>query len=265
MGRKDPAEYARLNDAQKALDNAKANYASRVKTAEKAVKSTQKVHDKAVDNAQKKLAAEKNHFAEEIADFDSIVLYCDHLNYQGYTLPLDPSVTVDLTEQAQENQAISSAENTEDGDNDETDEPSLLNLSIYGVGSRICLTITADRYKEAESFLQKVLDYSEAAPKTVAQHQRNLDILQCALQEAIDNTHDIDHAKEYLTSVKKDTSSIQIAQAHLQEVRNQTPHQLVKAYDSKKTRKKILTWLIFIVIIAVIIAALILWITGALR
>lgn len=54
-------------------------------------------------------------------------------------------------------------------------------------------------------------------------------------------------------------------QLQLQQVREQTPQDILKSYDHHKTKKKILSWLIAIVAIAVVSAVAVLWIISQLR
>ena len=272
MSKKDiPAEIARLEDARKALDDAKGTYNARVKGGEKAVKNAQKAHDKAVENARRRLQDENAKYASPIAQFDSASLFRDHLDYQGLAISLEPGLTAEVVGTA--NQYATGygagAAGVLDGaaHRDSAAKPALMKkvLRVTTAADSIDLDIAEGRDKQAQDFARKLLAAAHAAPQVVEQHRNNVAVLKHALQEAIENTHSIDQAKAALDADRKATGPIQMMQLQLQQVREQTPQDILKSYDHHKTKKKILSWLIAIVAIAVVSAIAVLWIISQLR
>ena len=265
MSKKDiPAEIARLEDARKALDDAKSTYNARVKSGEKAVKNAQKAHDKAVENARRRLQDENAKYASPIAQFDSASLFRDHLDYQGLAISLEPGLTAEVVGTANRY-----ATGVLDGADhrDSAAKPALMKkvLRVTTAADGIDLDVAEGRDKQAQDFARKLLAAAHAAPQVVEQHWNNVAVLKHALQEAIENTHSIDQAKAALDADRKATGPIQMMQLQLQQVREQTPQDILKSYDHHKTKKKILSWLIAIVAIAVVCAVAVLWIISQLR
>lgn len=278
-----PAEIARLEDARKALADAKRTYNACVKSGEKAVKSAQKAHDKAVENARRQLQDENARYTSPIARFDSASLFRDHLDYQGLTIPLEPALTAEVIETVNK-YASGSDVGAADALNDSIDtatpalsrdgtaqdcvaQPALTKkvLRVMTPTNSIDLDITEGHDKQAQNFAHKLLIAAQDAPQAVEQHKNNIVVLKHALQETIENTHSIDQAKAALDADRKATGPIQMMQLQLQQVREQTPQDMLKSYDHHKTKKKILGWLTAIVVIAVIIAVIVLWIMSRFR
>lgn len=252
-----PAEIIRLSEAEKALNAAQNAYEQRVRQGEKQLKQAQKAREKAIENAKAELEAEKTAFATPIDSFEEALLYKTHLDYNGVSLALDPSMGSEI-------EMKGSRYSPSSGDG-KTEDTRTVNLHFFSLSRQIDITVPYDKEKEAHEFVNKVNMTAKESIMAKEEYDKNIAILSKGVEDAIANTHAIDIAETSLAQDKSSTQSVDAAQAYLDQVRQSTPKDMLKIYKRGKVQKKLVTWSIIIILCVIGIALLITWISGGFR
>lgn len=252
-----PAEIIRLREAEKALNDAQNAYNQRVKQGEKQLKQAQKAHEKAIESAKAELEEERAAFASPIDSFEGALLYKTHLDYQGASLKLDPSMGREIKVEG-----VLYSPPSNDGDVEDTRK---VCLRFYSPSGQMDITVPYAKEKEAHEFANAVVTAAKDSIRAQEEYQKNVALLSKGVEETIANTHAIDIAETALAQDKSSTQSVDAARAYLDQVKQDTPKDMLKVYKRGKAQKKLAAWSVIIILCVIAIALLITWISGGFR
>ena len=254
---REPAEIIRLREAEKAFNAAQNAYNQRVKQGEKQLKQAQRAHEKAVESAKAELEGEKASFVAPIDSFDGAVLYKTHLDFSGASLKLDPALGCEIE--------MKGGLYTPPSGEGEAKDTRTLDLHFYSPSGQIDLSVPYSEEKEAHAFANAVGAAAKDCLRAKEEYEKNVALLSKGVEEAIANTHAVDIAQSSLAQDRASTQSVEAAKAYLEQVRQETPKEMLKSYKRGKAQKKLAAWSALIILCVIAIALLITWASGGFR